>query len=120
MPPLPYPHRVSFLAPAMLLPEPAQRHALLYAKVLGAVVFDQLVRHPIVSVGDFDDERLGDLDDKVLDARHPEIEETIDWFFRVARRNEVLWLDLALDGRTQPVRLRSRKPQGPIEEWAAP
>src|SRR5262245_47753306 len=120
MPPLPYPHRVSFLAPAMLVPEATQHLALLYAKVLAAATFDQLVRHPIVTVGDFDDERLSDLDDRLLDARHPEIEETIDWFFRVARRHEVLWIDLSLDAaRARPARLRARKPQGPIEEWVA-
>src|SRR5262245_4741299 len=121
MSPLPYPHRVSFLAPAMLVPEQAPHLALLYAKILAATTFDHLIRHPIVTVGDFDDERLSDLDDRLLDARHPEIEETLDWFFRVARRHEVLWLDLSLDpARPQPVRLRSRPPRGPIHEWVAP
>jgi tetratricopeptide (TPR) repeat protein len=118
MSPLPYPHRVSFLAAAMNVPEAAHALAIAYAKVLGAVTFDHLVRHPIVSVGDFDDEQMADADGHLLDARHPDVEETIDWFFHVARRHEVLWLDVALDGRA-PTRLRSRLPQGPIEEWVA-
>jgi tetratricopeptide (TPR) repeat protein len=121
MPPQPYPHRVSFLAPAMHVPAAAAHLGLLYAKVLAAAVFDHLLRHSVVSVADFDDERLSDLDDQLLDARHPEIEETIDWYFRVARRHEVLWLDVGLEPqRLQPVRLRSRRPTGPIEEWTAP
>ncbi|HTJ41174.1 MAG TPA: hypothetical protein VL463_03735 [Kofleriaceae bacterium] len=118
MSPLPYPHRVSFLAAAMNVPEAARRLAIVYAKVLGAVAFDHLIRHPIVTVGDFDDERLIDVDDRLIDARHPEIEDTIDWFFRVGRRNEVLWFDVPLDGRGS-VTLRSRQPQGPIEAWVA-
>jgi tetratricopeptide (TPR) repeat protein len=117
--PLPYPHRVSFLASAMVLPAAVEHLGLLAAKVLAATLFDHLVRHPVVTVGDFDDERLTDDDNNLLDARHPDIEDTIDWYFRVSRRHEVLWLDLSLDpARPAAVRLRARRPQGPIEEWS--
>ncbi|MCE9578271.1 MAG: hypothetical protein K8W52_34410 [Deltaproteobacteria bacterium] len=105
----------------MHVPAAAAHLALLYAKVIAAAVFDHLLRHPTVTVADFDDERLSDLEDRLLDARHPEIEDTIDWYFRVARRHEVLWLDIGLEPqRLQAVRLRSRRPTGPIEEWVAP
>src|SRR5579862_6537312 len=117
MSPLPYPHRVAFLAAALNVPETAHGLAVAYARVLGAVTFDHLVRHPILSVADYDDERF-ELDDRMLDARHPETEDTIDALFRVARRHEVLWFDVGVDGRA-PARLRSRLPQGPIEEWVA-
>ncbi len=121
MPPLPYPHRVSFLAAALALPTPLEHLALLSAKLLGALVFDHLVRHPMVSVGDFDDERLTDDQDRLVDARHAGAEEAIDWFLRVGRRQEVLWLDVSLDPqRAAPVRLRSRRAAGPIDEWVAP
>jgi len=121
MPPLPYPHRVSFLAPALTLPQPLEHLAILSAKVLASLVFDHLVRHPIVSVGDFDDERLTDEDDRLIDARHAGAEETIDAFLRVGRRHEVLWFDVSLEpSRPGPVRLRSRRASGPIDEWTAP
>jgi len=120
MPPLPYPHRVSFLASALLLPASIASQGLLAAKTLAAVLFDHLLRHPVVTVGDFDDERLTDDDNRLLDPRHPDIEETVDWFFRVNRRHEVLWLELSLDpDRPQPTRVRARRPTGPIEDWTA-
>jgi tetratricopeptide (TPR) repeat protein len=116
--PLPYPHRVSFLASALVLPAALEHLGLLAAKLLGAILFDHLVRHPVVTVADFDDERLTDDDNNLLDARHPDIEDTIDWYFRVARRHEVLWLEVSLDpARPAPVRLRARRPHGPVEEW---
>ena len=125
MPPQPYPHRVAFLAPAMHVPAAASHLALLYAKLIAALVFDHLLRHPTVTVADFDDERLSDLEDRLLDARHPDIEDTIDWYFRIARRHEVLWLDIGLEPqRLQPVRLRSRRPSGPSSRpalcWKCP
>jgi tetratricopeptide (TPR) repeat protein len=120
MPPLPYPHRVSFLAAAMTLPAELEPSALLPARILASVVFDHLVAHPVVSVGDFEDERLVDDDDHLLDCRSPRAEEAIDWCFRVSRRHEVLWLDLSVDPqRPSPVKLRARRPSGPIEEWTA-
>jgi hypothetical protein len=111
---------VSFLAATMTLPAQLEHLALLPAKLFAAIVFDHLVRHPVVSVGDFDDERLTDEQDRLLDARNPVVEESIDWFFRISRRHEVLWLDLSLDlDRPHPLRLRTRRPAGPIEEWTA-
>lgn len=125
MRPLPFPHRVSLLASALVLPPPLEPLALLAAKLLAAVVFDHLVRHPVVSVADFDDEPLTDEDDRLLDARHPQAEALIDTHHRVARRHDVLWLELSLDpARPAPLRLRARRPAGPtsglIEDWTAP
>jgi tetratricopeptide (TPR) repeat protein len=118
--PLPYPHRISFLASSMTLPSQLEHLVLLPAKLLACVLFDHFLRHPIVTVGDFDDERLTGDDDRLLDARSAGAEEAIDWFFRVSRRHEVLWLDVSLDPqRPAPVRLRARRPTGPIEEWAS-
>ena len=120
MPPLPMPHRVSFLASTMVLPASIEHLALLPAKLFAAAIFDHLIRHPVVSVGDFEDERLTDEQGRLLDARSPGIEESIDWFFRISRRHEVLWIDVSLDlARPHPLRLRARKPAGPIEEWTA-
>ncbi len=121
MRPLPFPHRVSFLPAAILLPEQLEALALLPAKLLAAVLFDHLVRHPVVSVSDFDDETLTDDNDRLVDARHAAAEELVDARFRVARRHEVLWLELSLDpARAQPVRLRARRAVGPIDDWSAP
>src|SRR5688572_33022435 len=95
--PQPFPHRVSFLATTLVVPGPAEAAVLLPAKLVAAVVFDHLVTHPVVSVSDFDDDRLTDDDGRLLDARHPEAEELVDWQFRVNRRADVLWLELGLD-----------------------
>ena len=114
--PLPYPHRVSFLASTLALPKGLEHLGLLPAKVIASVLFDHLVRHPTVTVGDFDDERLTDDDDQLLDAQHPGAEEAIDWFFRVSRRHEVLWLELSMDPqRPAPVRLHIRRPAREVE-----
>lgn len=125
MPPLPYPHRVAFLAatlalpddPAMTLPDDAAP-PLSYAKLIGALVADQLARHPIVSVLDFDDQQLVDASDRLLDAQHPDAAATIDALFRVARRDEVLWLEVDLT-TTAPVTLHSRRPDAADERWTA-
>jgi tetratricopeptide (TPR) repeat protein len=125
MPPLPYPYRVAFLAPALTLPDdPAMTlpddaaPPLSYAKLLGALVADQLARHPVVSVLDFDDQVLVDASDRLLDARHPDADATIDALFRSARRDEVLWLELDLT-QSAPVTLRSRRPRVPEDQWTA-
>jgi hypothetical protein len=94
MPPLPYPHRIAFLAPTLTLPDDGA--GLSYAKILGALLADHLVRHPVVSVLDYDDQVLSDSGDRLHDLRHPDIEATIDSLFRLARREEVLWFELSL------------------------
>ena len=70
------------------------------ARMLSLVVFDHMLRHPIVTLGD-DDDRFGDEHGRLLDANHPQIEDTIDWLFRIARRHEVLWFEISVD-RTRP------------------
>ncbi len=125
MPPLPYPHRIAFLAPVLSLPDdPAMTlpddaaPPLSYAKLLGAIVADQFARHPMVSVLDFDDQVLADAGDRLLDANHPEADATIDALFRAARRDEVLWFQLDLTD-ARPVTLVSRRPRVADESWTA-
>ena len=48
---------------------------------MSVIVFDHFLRHPVVTLGD-DDERFGDEQGRLLDAHHPQIEDTIDWLFR--------------------------------------
>ena len=117
--PLPYPHRVSFLPPTLGLAGAASEHALLYAKLLGAIVADLLARHPVVAVFDPEDQSMADRAGRLVDAGHPDVEQTIDWFFRAGRRDEVLWLELGLDPDRPhpPARLRARRPRGPIAEY---
>ncbi|HEY0194639.1 MAG TPA: hypothetical protein VGC42_26185, partial [Kofleriaceae bacterium] len=52
------------------------------------------------------------------DIHHPQVEDSIDWFFRVSRRHEVLWLELDLTGAT-PITLRARRPAAPPDAWTA-
>src|SRR5882672_8855432 len=117
--PLPYPHRATFLASTLAVPADASALVPFVARLLSFVVFDHFLRHPMLTLGD-DDERLADEDGKLLDANHPQIEDSIDWLFRIARRHEVLWFELGLDrARSQATLLRSRQPNGSIDEWTS-
>src|SRR5580692_149248 len=131
--PLPYPHRATFLATTLVVPASLERLSAYLARLVSVIVFDHLVRHPIVTLGD-DDERLVADDNRLLDAHHPQAEDTIDWLFRVSRRHEVLWVQLSLDAaRPSPALLFARRPsaqpaggvdptalQPVIEQWIAP
>ncbi len=120
MGPLPYPHRATFLASTLVVPAELEDAAPYLARLISLIVFDHIIRHRVVTLGDHDDERLVDENGRLLDAHHPLIEDSIDWFFRVSRRHEVLWFDLSLDpARPQRTFLRCRKPYGTIDEWVA-
>lgn len=120
MGPLPYPHRATFLASTLTVPAEQDALAPYLARLISVIVFDHLVRHPVITLGDHDDERLTDDAGRLLDVRHPQVEDSIDWFFRVARRHEVLWFELGFDrARPTPAVLRSRRPQGTLDEWRA-
>ncbi|MBA3456071.1 MAG: hypothetical protein H0T42_23435 [Deltaproteobacteria bacterium] len=120
MGPLPYPHRATFLASTLHVPGELDGAKPYLARLISLLVYDQLVRHRVVTLGDHDDERLVDEQGALLDARHPQVEDSIDWFFRVSRRHEVLFFELALDPRraSAPI-LRSRRPYGSVEEWGS-
>ncbi|MGE3545407.1 MAG: hypothetical protein AB7L28_15825, partial [Kofleriaceae bacterium] len=88
---LPYPHRATFLASTLVVPVELVAAKPYLARLLSLILFDHCIGHQIVTLGDHDDERLTDEDGRLLDAQHPMIEDSIDWFFRVSRRHEVLW-----------------------------
>lgn len=120
MGPLPYPHRATFLASTLAMPAALAPIASYVARLVSVMVFDQMVRHPIVTLGDHDDERLIDEAGRLLDAAHPQAEDSIDWFFRVSRRHEVLWFELSLDpARPKSPLLRCRRPDGTIDAWTS-
>lgn len=118
--PLPYPHRATFLASTLHVPAELEVAVPYVARLLSLIVFDHLVRHPMLTLGDHDDERLVDDHGRMLDAAHPQLEESLDWFFRVSRRAEVLWLELSLDGaRPMAPMLRSRTPSADVDRWSS-
>ncbi|HEY0992308.1 MAG TPA: hypothetical protein VGD80_34890, partial [Kofleriaceae bacterium] len=120
MGPLPYPHRATFLASTLTVPLEHDALVPYIARLISVIVFDHLVRHPVVTLGDHDDERLTDDSGRLLDAQHPQVEDSIDWFFRVSRRHEVLWFELSLDrARPSAPVLRSRRPHGPLDSWGS-
>jgi len=120
MGPLPYPHRATFLASTLVVPADQAALAPYLARLISVIVFDHLVRHPVVTLGDHDDERLTDDTGRLLDAQHPQVEDSIDWFFRISRRREVLWFELSIDpARARPPVLCARRPDQPIERWHA-
>src|SRR5262245_33592191 len=120
MGPLPYPHRATFLASTLTVSLEQDGLAPYLARLISVIVFDHLVRHPVVTLGDHDDERLTDDAGRLLDAEHPQFEDSIDWFFRVSRRHEVLWFELSFDpARPAAPALRARRPSGPGDRWTA-
>lgn len=120
MGPLPYPHRATFLASTLAVPAELAGVRPHLARLISVLAFDHLVRHRIVTLGDHDDERLVDDVGRLLDATHPQIEDSIDWFFRVSRRHEILWFELSLDPRLpDPAALSARRPDGAIERWVS-
>jgi tetratricopeptide (TPR) repeat protein len=120
MGPLPYPHRATFLASTLTVRPEHDALVPYLARLVSVIVFDHLVRHPVVTLGDHDDERLTDDHSRLIDIRHPQVEDSIDWFFRVSRRHEVLWFELSFDrARPQPATLRARRPQGQLDAWPA-
>ena len=121
MGPLPYPHRATFLASSLIVAPEQEALAPHVARLISVIVFDHLVRHPVVTLGDHDDERLTDDTGQLLDAAHAQFEDSIDWFFRISRRHEVLWFELSLDlARPRPAALRSQRPRGgPLDRWTA-
>src|ERR1043166_5110501 len=120
MGPQPYPHRATFLASTLVVSAEQDALAPYVARLISVLVFDHLGRHPVVTLGDHDDERLTDDSGRLLDADHPQFEDSIDWFFRVSRRHEVLWFELSLDpARPAAPALRSRRPTGPVDRWTA-
>ncbi len=120
MGPLPYPHRATFLASTLTVPVGQDALVPYLARLVSVIVFDHLLRHPVVTLGDHDDERLIDDRGRLLDVRHPQIEDSIDWFFRISRRHEVLWLELGFDRvRLEPPVLRARRPGAADEAWHA-
>ncbi len=120
MGPLPYPHRATFLASTLAVPPEIVAAKPYLARLVAVIVFDHLVRHRIVTLGDHDDERLLDDTGRLLDALHPSIEDSFDWFFRVSRRHEVLWFEISFDPSVPEAPLLSaRRPDGSIEQWAS-
>ncbi len=120
MGPQPYPHRATFLASTLAVPAELDTAQAYLARLISLIVFDHLIRHRVVTLGDHDDERLVDDTGRLLDAHHPQAEDSIDWFFRVSRRHEVLWFELSFDpARVAAPVLRSRRPYGPIEAWGS-
>ena len=119
MGPLPYPHRASFLASTLVMPATLETLAPYIARLVSVIVFDHLVRHPIVTLGD-DDARLVDDSGRLLDVLHPQIEDSFDWYYRLARRHEVLWFELSFDPqRPQFPALQSRRCDGSLSEWGS-
>jgi hypothetical protein len=117
--PVPYPHRATFLASTLIVPLQQSATTAYLARLLSVIVFDHFVRHPVVTLGD-DDERMVDDDGRLLDASHPQVEDTVDWLFRIARRHEVLWFELSVDrSRPHAPVLRSRLPSAKIDGWAS-
>jgi tetratricopeptide (TPR) repeat protein len=117
--PLPYPHRATFLASTLVVPLEQAGATAFLSRLLSLTIFDHFLRHPIVTLGD-DDERIADSDGRLLDASHPQIEDSIDWLFRISRRHEVMWFEISVDkARPQATLLHSRLPNGITDEWTS-
>ena len=118
MAPLPYPHRAVFLASA-LGPAGDSDVRQMAARLVATVVFDHFVSHRIVTLSDFDDEKLVDHSGALLDISHPQMAEGVDWYFRIARRHQVLWFEFDLPGDAA-LTLHCLSPDGRDETWSQP
>jgi tetratricopeptide (TPR) repeat protein len=119
--PTPFPHRAAFLATILDNHGLAGvRFAAPFAqRLLSVAIFDHFLRHPTVSLGDEDD-RTVDGNGRILDIAHPQVENSFDAAFRMARRNEVLWFELtATAADAFAVVLRARRPNGTVDVWDA-
>ncbi|MBK9071617.1 MAG: hypothetical protein IPL79_11540 [Myxococcales bacterium] len=112
MPPAPYPHRVCVLPSLIVgtdgtskLEGPIAEFA---ARVLGHLMCNALVAHPVCAVFDASDEPWTDPSGQLLNARHADFDDVGQWHFQVNRRHELLWLEWPLG--SDAVRLHSRRP----------
>lgn len=106
------PHRVVFLAPQVTLAPADLPVYNAFASVLNRAVFRSLVRHPELAVTDPDDHDLFDGQGNALGPAHPDFQGTLGWEFRVPRRDEVCWLELALPQvRVQTIPSDGRPPE---------
>jgi len=112
MPPLPRPHRVTFLPPIVTFAHDETRQHILI-ELLQQVVFGHLVDHPVVSITDPAERSFIDGTGFLIDANHPDVGELVAWEHTTARRDEVLWLELTLvPGATGMPRLHCRGADG--------
>src|SRR5687768_7754562 len=95
MPPLPRPHRVTFLPSVITYPE-GERRGRIFSELLAQATFGHLVDHAVVAVTDPTDRVFVDPNGFPLDANHPELGEVLSWELGTARREEVLWLEMTL------------------------
>lgn len=118
--PSPLPHRVSFLAPLLTMPNGAPHLEQPAALLLFIAFFQHLVRHPRVTVVDPDDHRLTDREDRLLTIQHPGIDDFRGEQFGEWRRDELVWLELSLDpARPMPVKLKAERYDGRTREFVA-
>ncbi len=118
--PLTLPHRITFLAPVLALPPNAQHLETSSALLLFITVFENLVRHPRVTLTDPDDHQLTDREERLLNVQHPRIDSLRDEQFGEARRDELLWFELSLDpARPSAVTLKAERYDGRVREFVA-
>ncbi len=105
MPAMPLPHRISCpFFPLMHLSGRDDRLAQFAADLFHQILFEHLVRHPVVSMTDTDDQNQANwgVDDGSAPEADAEREKLIDWQFEVSRRDELLLFQFNLDPAAQP------------------
>jgi len=105
--PQPLPYRVSFpFLPLLNLEGAAGEHhdrlVALAADLWKHVVFEHLVRHPIVAASDPDDQHQVAWGDDDIAEQKAERDKQIDWQFAESRRDELLYFDVDLDPAATP------------------
>ena len=118
--PPPLPHRVTFLAPILGLPQGAEHLERPAALLLFVTVFEHLVRHPSVSMTDPDDHQLVDGEERLVTIQHPDIDDLRNRAYGSQRRDELIWFELSLDpARPAPVKLKAERYDGRVREFVA-
>jgi tetratricopeptide (TPR) repeat protein len=118
--PVAAPYRVSMLAPVLQLPAGAEALAGSAAILLYITVFENLVRHPVVSLTDPDDFHMADGDNRLWTRDHPNVEPLLGNMFSDDRRDEIFWFELALDPQAQAVcKLKVENDDCRVDEYVA-
>ncbi len=113
-----FPYRIAFLAPRLSASPDAEPGVPWVARILEAVIYEHVLRHPALGLEDFGDTPLFDDAGGLLGIESGEVNERLRTLFEDYRRSEVLWLEFGLDGSS--VSLNALRYDGTRQAFASP
>src|SRR5688572_31585032 len=114
-----FPYRIAFLAPRLSASTDAEAAIPWVARILEAVIYEHVLRHPALGLEDFGDTSLFDEADNLLNVDSGEVNERLRTLFEDYRRSEVLWLEFALGSDQGNVSLMALRYDGNRQAFTA-